>query len=80
LYDGEQNKMVASPSADFDWSLYLHRGTTIGCKLDPVRDSNAIEHPFTQWPLLIAMVGRVVAMTRAGNNAYAQDAARAMPQ
>ena len=74
-----QQAMGAWPSADFDWSLYHRRGTTWGCKLDRVRDAEAIEHPFTQWPLLIAMVGRVVAMTRAGNNAAAQVAARGMP-
>jgi hypothetical protein len=76
----EQNKMVAWPAADFDWSLYHRRGTTWGCKLDRVRDREAIENPFTQWPLLIAMVGRVVAKTRAGNNAAAQAAAQAMPR
>ena len=73
-----RNAMVAYPSADFDWSLYETRGTTIGCKLDRVRDADAIEHPFTQWPLLIAMVGRVVAMTREGNNGAAQAAAYGM--
>ena len=73
-----EQAMVAWPSADFDWSLYRTRGTTWGCKLDRVRDAEAIEHPFTEWPLLIAMVGRVVAMTRAGDNAGAQSAARAM--
>ena len=75
-----ENKMVAWPAADYDWSLYRSRGTTFGCKLDPVRDSEAIEKPFTQWPLLIALVGRVVAMTRSGNNLGAQACARAMPQ
>ena len=64
--------------ANFDLSLYKTRGTTFGCKLDRLRDAEAIEHPFTQWPLLIAMVGRVVAQTRAGNNAVAL--ARAMPK
>ena len=73
-----EQAMKAWPAADFDWSLYRRRGTTIGCKLDRVRDADAIEHPFTDWPLLIAMVGRVVAMTRAGNNPAAQAAARAM--
>jgi hypothetical protein len=63
---------------DFDLSLYKKRGTTFGCKLDRVRDAEAIENPFTQWSLLIAMVGRVVAQTRAGGDALA--AARAMPK
>jgi hypothetical protein len=50
--------------SDFDLSLYKRRGTTFGCKLDRVRDAETIEHPFTDWPLLIAMVGRVVAQAR----------------
>ena len=72
------NNMVTEPHPDFDWSLYRRRGTTIGCKLNRVRDALAIEHPFSQWPLLIAMVGRVVAMTRAGDNAGARLAASSM--
>jgi hypothetical protein len=73
-----KNSMVAWPAADFDWSLYETRGSTFGAKLDRVRDATAIENPFTQWPLLIAMVGRVVAQTRAGNNAAALAQAQAM--
>jgi hypothetical protein len=67
-----------SMPADFDLSLYRARGTTFGCKLDRVRDATAIGQPFTQWPLFIAMVGRVVAQTRAGNNATALAQAQAM--
>ena len=64
--------------ADFGLSLYKSRGTTFGCKLDRVRDAQAIENPFTQWPLLIAMVGRVIAQTRAGVDILAM--AMAMPR
>jgi hypothetical protein len=64
--------------ADFDLSLYKTRGTTLGCKLDRVRAAFAFENPFTQWPLLSAMVGRVVAQTRAGGDVMAM--AMAMPR
>jgi hypothetical protein len=69
------NAVFHMPS-NFDLSLYRKRMTTFGCKLDRVRDQEAIEHPFTDWPLLIAMVGRVVAQTRSGGDAVAM--ARAM--
>ena len=61
---------------DYDISLYEERQYSFGCTLDPIRDAEAVENPFKDWPTLIAMVGKIVSKTRAGSNSLA--AARAM--
>ena len=68
--------MYQMPS-DYDVSLYEARGYTYGCTLDPVRDPEAIETPFRDWPTLIAICGKIIAKSRSGG---ALEAARAMPR
>jgi hypothetical protein len=50
----------------YDLSLYETRGTTFGCKLDPVRDAQAIATPFQEWSHLAALMARLVAKAREG--------------
>jgi hypothetical protein len=53
----------------YDISLYEQRGTTFGCKLDKVRDAEAIASPFEDWPHLAALMAKVVAKAREGDGA-----------